>query len=229
VHPLVASQGTVLKEIPFSLLAAVVLGICVNDLLLGGTVNVLARGDGLILLCFFCIFLYYSASLALDVQGLPAERQAKIASLTGQLIRILVGLGGLVLGGWLIVTSAVGIARSLGVSEALIGLTIVAVGTSLPELATSVTAAYKGNTDIAVGNVVGSNIFNIFFVLGVSALIHPIGYHSAGNLDLLLLVAASFLLFFSMFTVKKRSLDRWEAIVFLILYFGFIGYKVVTA
>jgi cation:H+ antiporter len=105
----------------------------------------------------------------------------------------------------------------------------VAVGTSLPELATSVTAAYKGNTDIAVGNVVGSNIFNIFFVLGVSALIHPIGYHSAGNLDLLLLVAASFLLFFSMFTVKKRSLDRWEAIVFLILYFGFIGYKVVTA
>jgi len=113
------------------------------------------------------------------------------------------------------------------VSQSLIGLTIVAVGTSLPELATSAVAAYKKNPDIAVGNVVGSNIFNIFFILGVSSIIRPIPFEAGSNIDVGVAIIASLLLFLCMFTGKKRMLDRWEGCIFLVLYASYICFLIV--
>ncbi|HEX41851.1 MAG TPA: sodium:calcium antiporter, partial [Phycisphaerales bacterium] len=133
-----------------------------------------------------------------------------------------VGLAALVVGGKWVVAGAVRLATALGVGETVIGLTIVAVGTSLPELATSAAAAYRRNADIAVGNVVGSNIFNIFFILGVSSVIRPVPVGAGANLDMGVLVAASVLLFVWMFTGRRRTLDRWEAVVFLVLYGAYI-------
>jgi cation:H+ antiporter len=144
------------------------------------------------------------------------------------LLYIIVGLAGLTIGGKWIVDGAIAIATKFGMSESLIGLTIVAVGTSLPELATSAVAAYKKNVEIAVGNVVGSNIFNIFFVLGISATIRPLPFQTKYNIDLSVVILASLMLFFFMFTGKKRSLDRWEGIVCLILYLGYIVILIVN-
>lgn len=226
IAPLAVSKSTVWKEIPFSLLAALALGIAANDRRLGGVVSVLTRGDGFILLCFFSIFLYYSAAITSDASAFESREQVGSMTLHAALLRVAGGLAGLMLGGYLVVGNAIRIADSIGMSEALIGLTIVAVGTSLPELATSAMASYRGNADIAVGNVVGSNIFNVFFILGVTTVIRPITYDENNNVDLILLAAASFLLFFSMFTGKKRSLDRWEGMLFVAIYIGFIGLKI---
>ena len=129
-------------------------------------------------------------------------------------------------GGELIVKNAVEIARSLQIEEEIIGLTIVAIGTSLPELATSVIAAYKGNSDIAIGNVVGSNIFNIFFILGATALIRPIPYYSSYNADLLFVIAGSLLLLVFMATGRKRSIDRWEGILLLVFYTAYMFLRI---
>ncbi|MCK7536642.1 MAG: hypothetical protein MZV63_39475 [Marinilabiliales bacterium] len=131
---------------------------------------------------------------------------------------IILGLAGLVLGGRLVVTSAIEMATMLGISEKIIGLTIVAAGTSMPELATSVVAAFKKNNDIAVGNIIGSNIFNIFLILGVSSLIKPLGFDVAFNTDIYLLGFGTLLLFAVMFTGKKKRLDRWEAALLLVIY-----------
>ena len=142
------------------------------------------------------------------------------------LLLIVGGLVGLGVGGNWIVGGAVHVASRLGVSQSLIGLTIVAVGTSLPELATSAVAAYKRNAEIAVGNVIGSNIFNIFFVLGLSSLIKPLPFHPSSNVDIGAVILASLLLFLWMFTGKRRSLDRWEGIIFLVLYACYITFLV---
>jgi cation:H+ antiporter len=229
ITPLAATAGTVWKEIPFSLLAAVVLGIVVNDRLLGGSGDAITRGDGLVLLCFLAIFFYYTAAIAFDAGDFDPQTEIKSMPLTMALFRVAMGLAGLVLGGWLIVANATLIAKQLGMSEALIGLTVVAIGTSLPELATSAVAAYKGNADIAIGNVVGSNIFNIFFILGITSAIHPIPCETGSNVEVLVLVAASLLLFLSMFTGRKRSIDRWEGVVFVLLYIAFVSYKIAFA
>jgi cation:H+ antiporter len=122
------------------------------------------------------------------------------------------------LGGRLIVISAVEIARSFHISERIIGLTIISIGTSLPELATSVTAAIKKNTDIAVGNIVGSNIFNVFLILGLSVVINPVSLQKGSNIDLLVNILASLLLFVFVFTGKGRKIDRWEGVIFLLIY-----------
>ena len=134
------------------------------------------------------------------------------------LLLIIAGLAGLVIGGRLVINNAVKLATSLGVSEKIIGLTIVAIGTSLPELATSVIAALRKNNDIAVGNIIGSNIFNIFFILGVSALVRPVGYHTSFNFDFYLLAAGTINLYIAMITGKKKKLDRWEAAILVLMY-----------
>ncbi|MFN2428682.1 MAG: sodium:calcium antiporter [Cryomorphaceae bacterium] len=134
----------------------------------------------------------------------------------------------LVGGGKLVVDNAVGIAQAFGVSETLIGLTIVAAGTSLPELATSAMAAIKKKADIAAGNIIGSNIFNIFFVLGLSSVIKPIAYDPALNTDIYILLGATALLFIFMFSGKKKKLDRWEAAVLLLAFIGYTIYMVAS-
>jgi len=227
IYPLAVTKGTVWKEIPFSLLAAIVLFITANDQLLDGSqLSVLTRIDGLVFLSFFIIFIYYTCSIATHIDGMQAHVPAKQSGWLRSSLYIILGLAGLILGGKWIVDGAVALATRFGMSDSLVGLTIVAVGTSLPELATSAVAAYKRNTDIAVGNVVGSNIFNIFFVLGISAGIKPLPFQPGNNLDIGVVVISSLILFLFMFTGKKRSLDRWEGLIFLICYGGFIAYHV---
>jgi len=228
IFPLAVTKGTVWKEIPLSLLAAILVGILANDYLIdAGNISALTRIDGLVLISFFIIFLFYSVSIAKEVPSIKEQIPTKLYGTMRILISIVAGLFGLILGSRWVVTGASGFAQMLGVSQSLIGLTIVAVGTSLPELATSAMAAYKKNPDIAVGNVVGSNIFNIFFILGVSSIIRPITFKAKSNIDVGVVIIASLLLFLWMFTGKKRMLDRWESVVFLVLYLSYICFLIV--
>lgn len=228
IYPLSVSRGTVWKEIPFGLLAAIVLGLMTNDRMIdGGGSSLLTRSDGLVLLAFFTIFLYYSFSIAKEIEGMDEHVSVETVGLAKSSLLVIIGLSGLTLGGKWIVDGAVTVATSFGMSESLVGLTIVAVGTSLPEMATSAMAAYKKNVEIAVGNVVGSNIFNIFFVLGISSTIKALPFQTKNNLDIGVVILASLLLFLFMFTGKRRSLDRWEGAVFLLLYAGYIAFLVI--
>jgi len=216
ITPLAVQSSTVWKEIPISLFAAILLLFLANDFFLSDT-RTMTRIDGLILLTMFGLFLFYVYS---QLKSDPAEKisehhlpgHVKIWGL------IILGLGGLILGGRLVVTSAIEMATMLGVSEKIIGLTIVAAGTSMPELATSVVAAFKKNNDIAVGNIVGSNIFNIFLILGISALVNPLDFDKTFNTDMYLLGGGTILLFAVMFTGKRKRLDRWEAALLLGVY-----------
>ena len=229
IYPLAVSKGTVWKEIPFSLLAAIVLFVVANDQLLDGSqVSDLTRIDGLVFLSFFIIFIYYTTSIATRIEGMEEHLSAKHYGWLRSSLYIILGLAGLSLGGKWIVDGAITLATTFGMSESLVGLTIVAVGTSLPELATSAVAAYKHNVEIAVGNVVGSNIFNIFFVLGISAIIKPLPFQMKNNRDIGVVIFSSLLLFLFMFTGKKRSLDRWEGLIFLACYGVFVAYLVFT-
>jgi len=227
VYPLIVTKGTVWKEIPLSLLAISLVGIMASDFLIDGlSFSALTRIDGLVLLSFFVIFVYYTFGLAKNNFDQPDEVIKPTKSLSVSLLMIVGGLIGLVVGGKLVVDNAVMIAQSLRVSSSLIGLTIVAVGTSLPELATSVIAACKKNCDIAVGNVVGSNIFNVFMVLGLSAVINPLTINPNGLIDISVGVLASLLLFIFMFVGKKRILQRWQGALFVIIYFCYISYLI---
>ena len=228
IYPLSVTRGTVFKEIPFSLLAVLVLGILANDRLIGqGGASILTIGDGLILIAFFIIFLYYSFGIAKRIEGMEEHVPIEQYGLPKSSLMIALGLLGLGIGGKWIVAGAVYLAVLIGMSQSLIGLTLVAVGTSLPELATSVVAARKKNADIAVGNVIGSNIFNIFFVLGISAIIKPLPFEAGSNIDIGMVIISSLLLFVSMFTGKKHSLDRWEGAFFLCLYACYIVFLII--
>lgn len=230
MYPLTVSKGTTWKEIPFALLAVVMLGCLALDQRLGGAdTSVISLGDGLVLIGFFAIFLYYIFAIAKSDNGqsVPAEAEAvQVQSLLRSIIFIVVGLVGLVIGGKWIVDGAIVFATALGVSESLIGLTIVAVGTSLPELATSVAAVYRRNIDIAVGNIVGSNIFNIFWILGMSAVITPLPFSEQFSVDLLVTFGATALLFGALFIGRKHTLERWQGVAFICLYIAYIVYLI---
>ncbi|OGZ83645.1 MAG: sodium:proton exchanger [Candidatus Staskawiczbacteria bacterium RIFOXYD1_FULL_39_28] len=222
IFPLSVTSGTVWKEIPLSLLAIAVMGILANDMLIDKNgFSAITRIDGLILISFFIIFLYYTFGISkVD----PGEGPSiKTTSSWVSFFKIIFGLVALTIGGKLIVDSAVAIASAFGVSQALIGLTIVAVGTSLPELATSAMAAYRKQSDIAVGNIVGSNIFNIFWILGANAVINPLPFSSFLMRDVIATIIATLALFFVMFIGKKHVIERWQGFVFILLYAGYIG------
>ena len=219
-----AGKGTVWKEIPFLFFASLLLGFLANDIIFfKNSASFISRGDGVVFLIFFIFFIIYSFRIA-KPSDMPEEVPEKEYTVGRSVFLILIGLVGLSLGGKFIVDSAVEIARRFGMDEVLIGLTVVAIGTTLPEIATSVVAVYKGKMDIAIGNVVGSNIFNILLVLGISSVIRPIPFHSVENVSMLVVILASFLLFVTMFTLKKNKLDRREGVIFLLLYAGYLGY-----
>jgi cation:H+ antiporter len=223
IYPVVVQRNTVWKEIPFSLLAALVLFFLVNDRWEAtSSADVLSRADGLVLLLLFVIFITYTFGLT-AVQA-SDEFNVTVYSWGASLALIVGGLVLLVAGGRLCVGGAVALARQLDLSEKFIGSTIVAAGTSLPELATSAVAAYRRRCDIAVGNIVGSNIFNILAILGLSAVIRPAPYPPAFNADTYILVGATLFLFLVMFTGKRHRLDRWEAGLMLIGYAGYVSY-----
>lgn len=224
ICPLTVSRGTVWHQIPFGLLAAVVLGLMTSDLWFGeAAISSLGRIDGLVLLCFFAVFASYVFSIRNEAENLVEQIEQPILGLTRSMAWIVLGLLGLTLGGHWTIRGAIRISQSLGISQTLVGLTIVAVGTSLPELATSTIAAWRGKIDIAVGNVVGSNIFNVFFILALSATIRPLPVPLGISLDLAVLILGSLMLFLAMFTGGRRVLDRWEGAVLLV---GYVAYLV---
>ncbi|MBS1553437.1 MAG: calcium/sodium antiporter [Bacteroidetes bacterium] len=238
IYPLVVQRNTVKYEVPLSLLAAGVLFLLVNDSLLFGAASfsvtssagttttyngILSRLDSVILLLFFAGFLMYIYRSMKTASDYGEDNSIKIYKTPIALLMTVGGLVGLVFGADLVVKNAVELAERFHMSQKLIGLTILAAGTSLPELATSCVAAYKKNTDIAIGNVVGSNIFNIFFILGVTGLINPVPYNTAMNFDLYILMGSTVLLMIFMFTLNTRKLDRWEAALMLA---GYIVYTV---
>jgi cation:H+ antiporter len=197
-----------------------------NDIFIdGSSTDTISRIDGFILLSFFSIFMAYTFALAKS-SGPLMEVTAKEMSVLKAIVFITIGLVGLFFGGKFLVDGAVDIARSLGISEAVIGLTVVAAGTSMPELATSVVAAFKKKSDIAIGNVVGSNIFNVFFVLGISASIRPIplNENNSSNFDMIFLTIMSVLMFVFIFLGKDRKINRLEGAFFFL---AFVAYTLV--
>jgi cation:H+ antiporter len=228
IFPLATKENTVWKEIPLSLLAAILLGVMVNDTLIdGGTFSGITRIDGIVFLAFFIIFLYYTFGIS-KVSGENTDLEIKEMSYMKSSLYIVGGLSGLIFGGKWIVDGAIKIAEGFNVSQSLIGLTVVAIGTSLPELATSAVAAYKKQSDIAIGNVVGSNIFNIFYILGFSALIRPLPFSKTSDIDIMMTIFSSLILFLIMFIGKKHTVERWQGITMIIIYIGYVAYLVGT-
>ncbi len=225
--PLVVSRSTVWKEIPFALLAMVLVFIFGSDVYLDGAVsNTIGRVEGLTLIGIFLIFMYYIVSLAqAGHTDSGTEEKEKLTSPIS-LSYIVLGLIGLVAGGRILVQEAVQLSTSMGLSEAVIGLTIVAVGTSLPELATSVVAALRKESDIAVGNIVGSNIFNVFWILGLTAVLAPLPVGPGFVIDAIVGIATTLLLFGIMFIGTRHTIDRWQGIGFIALYVAYVGYLI---
>jgi cation:H+ antiporter len=224
IYPLVVQKNTVKYEVPLSLLAAIVLYVLVNDVMLwGGEVNILSRWDAFVLILFFGLFMLYIYRTMSRTTDIEEGEPIKIYSTWASVGMVVLGLAMLIGGGELVVDNAIDIAHHFGLSERLIGLTILAAGTSLPELATSAVAAYRKNTDIAIGNVIGSNIFNIFFILGITGVVSPIPYNTAMNFDMQVLGASTVVLMIFMFTLNTRKLDRWEA---LMMFLGYIAYTI---
>lgn len=229
IYPLQIQKSTTWIEIPLTLLSAVVVALLLNDTLVDSQPwSGLGRIDGLILLAFFIIFLAYTGKQARKGQ-VQDDLEIKDRSLPFSLGMVMVGISLLVLGGKLIVDGAVSVARGFGLSERLIGLTIVAAGTSLPELATSAVAAWKRNTDIAVGNIVGSNLFNVFFILGTTAILLPLPLNPAANLDVLVNIGATLLLLAFVFFSKKKTIGRPAGVVFLGSFLAYMIYLVFNA
>ncbi|MGJ8591264.1 MAG: calcium/sodium antiporter [Aquaticitalea sp.] len=224
IFPITVQSSTVWKEIPISLIAVVLFMVLANGYLLSGERG-LSRVDGLILMLMFLLFLFYiykqmkNEDLVSDVEVIQASN-FKIWGF------IVAGLIGLIIGGKLIVDNAVTIASSLGVSERIIGLTIIAAGTSLPELMTSVVAAMKKKSDIVIGNIIGSNIFNVSLILSVSSLVRPIEFNPSFNADIYLLCGGTVFLFIAMFTGKKKTLDKWEAVLLLLVFICYTSYMI---
>ena len=229
IVPISVTKGTLSKEIPLCILASIVLFICANDVLINkAATNTISSSDGMLLLCFFLIFLGYTFAIAHNGSS-EGESEIKDMPVWKSVLFIAGGLAGLVYGGQFFVSGASEIARSLGVSESIIGLTLVAGGTSLPELATSVVAALKKNPEMAIGNVIGSNLFNIFFVLGCSATISPLNIQGITNLDLGVLIGSCVLLYIFGWFFKKRTITRVEGIAMIACYIGYTAYLISIA
>lgn len=223
IYPLIVNRNTVWKEIPYSMVAALVLLLLANDKWTGGSEDLISRFDGALLLVFFVVFLVYIAlSLKQEGPNLAAEETIHLPTWKTALY-IVGGLAGLVYGGKLVVDNAIAIAQTLGVSERIISLTIVSAGTSLPELATSAVAAYRKRSDLAVGNIIGSNIFNVFLILGMSAVVSPVAYNVVFNQSVYLLIGGTLLVFGAMFLGKRKTLQRWQAGVLLAIFVGYIA------
>lgn len=219
--PVTIARGTVWKEIPFCVATSVLLLVIVS---LFNRTHLVTRWESLVLLGVLGAYLFFMFRAAQEPPtGTPRQRTSGIAASAAM---VGIGLAGLMLGGELIVRNCTALAARFGLSEGVVGVTIVAIGTSLPELATSVTSILKGKADIAVGNVVGSNILNTCFVLGASAMIRPVDAPATFSVDALVAVAASIALFFFMFTGKKLKVDRWEAVLFLSMYVAYMGFAV---
>lgn len=227
IYPLTVQRNALWKEIPYSLIATFIFFFLVNDVMfLGSETNELSTLDAIILIVMFCGFLtYIFMNLTRNPEETDLVEDIVVYSSVKTTVMIVLGIAGLIFGGQMIVENAVEIAKIFDVSEKLIGLTILAAGTSLPELATSAVAAFQKKSDLAVGNIVGSNIFNLLLVIGATGLVHaPLGFPPSLNLDLYFVMGGTFMLFLFMFTFAKYKLDRSEGFIYL---FGFVFYMYV--
>lgn len=223
IYPITVQSSTAWREIPISLIITIALFGLANDFFINKNAEI-SRLDGIILLLSFVFFLYYifkqMKTEKIEVVPYIQKSNTKIWSLMA------IGFSGLIIGGKLVVDNSIGIATDLGISQKIIGLTIIAAGTSLPELITSIIAALKKNSDIAIGNVIGSNIFNILLILGISTLINPIEYNQIFNQDFTILIGGTVFLLIAMVTGKRKKLDRWEALLLVGFYLIYTTYLV---
>lgn len=228
IFPLSVERQTIKKEIPIMILSALSLFALGVDSVIDQNSNiVISRGDGLMLLLLFASFIYYVIEVARNSREVVELLDNPIEGSTFKLIiKTAGGLAFIIAGGYLVVESAVEIAASLGLSQTFIGLTIVAIGTSLPELVTSIIASIKKNPEIAVGNVVGSNIFNAFFILGASAVISPIAVNSSLIIDMTFNIILSFILLF--FSISHRSISKKEGGALLLTFFAYNWYLIAS-
>ncbi|MBY0316488.1 MAG: calcium/sodium antiporter [Bdellovibrionales bacterium] len=231
IAPLAVQSSTVKWEIPLALLAMLFVLIFGSDVLFdGAATNVISRSEGLAFIGFFIIFMFYIFAIARNDTA-PANEgektQGKTVSPLMAILLIIGGLAALVIGGKLLVDNAIIFARFFGLSESVIGLTIVAIGTSLPEMATSIIATLKKEIDIAVGNIVGSNIFNVFWILGLSATIAPLPTNPGFMVDALVGIGATTALMAALFIGKKHHIDRWQGALFILAYVGYVTYLLV--
>lgn len=220
IKPIKITNNTIRKELPLCMLITVLLAVLFIDTLIGGgTVNQITRADAIVILLFFGVFLYYLIGLALQKKEDKEKSKPKFG-LGKSLLLVAVGLAGIVIGSQLVVDSATNIAEAIGLSERLIALTVIAFGTSLPELVTTIMAAKKGEHELAVGNIIGSNIFNICIVLGLPVLIFgtmtPVGF---SYLDLIMMVVSAVLLF--IFSASTKRINRMEGAAMLALFVAY--------
>lgn len=233
IAPVPVKKNNIRYEVPLAIIASVAIFVMANDVLLNGDVsNLISRGEGIILLCFFAIFLAYTFAIArngIDTNNSSEDANVKVMPVWKSTLLFLVGLGCLVFGGDTMVDGASGIASFLGVSQSVIALTIVSAGTSFPELVTSVVAARKGDTDMAMGNVVGSNIFNIFLILGIASTISPLGGGNITMVDYGMLLFSAVVLWMACTWGKEyHKITRTEGTMLtlcMIAYYVYIVYN----
>lgn len=223
-RPLPLTAGNIRRDIPFGVVASLLLLALASDSFFStGAVNRIGRIDGIVMLLLYILLIGYTIRVTPRPEKTSGE-EASARPMPGWMMAVMIvgGLAGLVFGGELFLNGATAIARKLGVSESVIAITLVAGGTSLPELASSLVSLFKGKADMALGNVIGSNIANILLILGLSATITPLTMGGITLRDLLVVLLTSVLLFMAAFTFRRRAVDRWEGVLFLFLYGGYL-------
>lgn len=224
IKPVVFQKETRLYEIPMCLASTLILMLFCN------TNAKISIGESAVLLVLFCMFILYTIFMAKkesqkNIVEIDVKEEKKNSTLK-DIIFIILGIVGLKIGGDLAVDNAVVVANYFNLSEKLISLTILAIGTSLPELVTSVTAAVKGNSDIAIGNIIGSNIFNILLIIGVSSMIHPITYNLSYNFDISILVISTIILAIFPFIPPKDKMSRANGVIYFLMYLMYLGFLI---
>ncbi|MFW0837439.1 MAG: calcium/sodium antiporter [Candidatus Komeilibacteria bacterium] len=224
VYPLSVRHSTIWREIPYSMVAALILLLISSDSFFNNVLNSsINRVDGIILLIFFVLFVAYTVGVFVRHRRMHLDDETDITHNNAKIaLMIIIGLIGLYYGGQWVVNGAVAIAHVFGLSEFVISATIIAIGTSLPELVTSLVAAFKRNLDMAIGNIVGSNIFNILLILGIASIIQPLRVPNLLWLDIVYLIGLSVVLFVFLAIGKKRELERWQGFALVFIYLGYI-------
>lgn len=228
IRPVPLTAGNIRRDIPFGVLVSLLLlALAQDSLLCKGAADRIGRLDGVAMLALYILLMWYTIRKTKRPEA-TAPTEGSKAPMAAWLTAVMIvgGLAGLVFGGEMFLRSATSIARSLGVSESVIAITLVAGGTSLPELASSLVSLFKGKAEMALGNVIGSNIANILLILGVSATIHPLSMGGITVWDLLMVLLSSVVVFLAAFTFKRKAIDRWEGVLFVTIYAVYIWYLI---
>ena len=228
IRPVPLTAGNIRRDIPFGVLVSLLLlALAADSIFCKGAADRIGRLDGVVMLALYILLMWYTIRKTKRPEA-AAPAEGTNAPIAGWLTAVMIvgGLAGLVFGGEMFLRSATSIARSLGISESVIAITLVAGGTSLPELASSLVSLFKGKADMALGNVIGSNIANILLILGISATINPLSMGGITVWDLLMVLLSSVVVFLAAFTFKRKAIDRWEGTIFLAIYVAYIWYLI---